>query len=137
MGIDCGFDVHPRLEPTEENKESYACFIAEVLRKYEDDDNPGAGIAVVVPHSECSYIEFQIGEHPTIPYKCEYFLRFSSKVSGRHGEAEGYLKDVYKIAKKWFGDRVQWWNEGFDQWGVWGWTEANAARRMYEQPGQH
>ncbi|KKY27150.1 putative rna-dependent rna polymerase [Diplodia seriata] len=102
MGFDCGFDIYPRLDPTPSNKEKYAHFINEVLRTYEDEDEYGSDSVVeVVPDSPGSHIEFLVGEHPAIPYNCEYFLRFSSKVSGKDGaQVERYIKEVCKMATK-------------------------------------
>jgi len=51
-----------------------------------------------------------VGECPHMPGNsdcCDYFLRFSSKVSGRlTTPAELYIRSVYQIAKKHFGSRV-------------------------------
>ena len=114
MGFDCGFDIYPALEPTSLNKEKYELFLREVLRTYEGGDEAERcnSIVRVVPTSSGAYVEFMVGEHPIIPYSCEHFLRFSSKVSGSlTAAAEPYIKGVYKIAKKWLGDRVQFWHE--------------------------
>lgn len=79
MGFDCGFDIYP----TPSNQEKYASFISEVLNTYEtEDDWGGDSVVRVVPDLPVSDIEFLVGEHPAIPYKCEHFLRFSSKASG-------------------------------------------------------
>jgi hypothetical protein len=49
---------------------------------------------------------------------------------------------VYKIAKKWLGDRVQFWHEMNEtgdhrQWGYYDWNEVYAVRRrMKEQEGK-
>lgn len=101
MGIDCGFDIHPRLEPTSTNKEAYERFLIEILDKYEDDNK-------VRPRSKTATINFTIGERPSIPYKpkhCQYFIRFSSQLSGTFGnaEAENYVRAVCEMAKKHFG----------------------------------
>lgn len=54
-------------------------------------------------HSRIDY--FEVGEHPHLPRRCEHFLRFSSKISGR-SLADPYIRGVYKIAQQWLGDRV-------------------------------
>ncbi|RDL31902.1 uncharacterized protein BP5553_09304 [Venustampulla echinocandica] len=136
MGIDCGFDIYPPLEPTPSNQEKYKKFLIEVLRTYETDND-----VCVEPEWEGVYIEFMVGEHPTIPYNCEHFLRFSSKVSGR-STARPYIDGVHNIAKKWLGDRVQFWDEMTEtydhrQWGRYDWNEIRAARKtMVEQAGK-
>ena len=66
-------------------------------------------------------IKFIVGEHPTIPHSCEYFLRFSSKVCGSP-TVRPYIEEVYKIIKKWLGNHVQFWHEinetgDYYQWG--------------------
>jgi hypothetical protein len=59
--------------------------------------------------SDKVYIWFMIGECPD---RCDYFLRFSSKISGRlTTPAEPYIRSVHKIAKKHFGKRVHFWHE--------------------------
>jgi hypothetical protein len=108
-GFGCGFDVYPPLEPTLSNKENYEFFLSEVLRAYgtSGDAERGDSVFCVTSKSEGAYIKFMVGKHPIIPYSCEYFLRFSSKVSGRLiVAAEPYIRGVYKIAKIWLGDRV-------------------------------
>jgi hypothetical protein len=61
-------------------------------------------------HSDKIYIWFMVGEclhMPSNSDRCDYFLRFSSKVSGRlTTPAELYIRSVYQIAKKHFGSRV-------------------------------
>lgn len=110
----CGFDIYPALEPTPSNMEKYEAFLREALQTYEvGDESEGRDSVVrVVPESNGAYIEFMVGEHPTIPYSCKHFLRFSSKASGRlTTAATPYIEGVYKIAKKWLRDRVQFWHE--------------------------
>lgn len=132
MGFDCGFDIYPPLEPTPSNKNKYKGFLDEILRTYEKDSN-------VCAESEWEgvYIEFMVGEHPTIPHNCEHFLRFSSKVSGSSA-AQPYIDGVHKIAKNWLGDCVQFWHEMVEtgdqsQWGCYGWNEIHAMRKMREE----
>lgn len=36
MGFDCGFDIHPRLEATTENKQTYQRFLDEIISTYND-----------------------------------------------------------------------------------------------------
>ena len=138
MGFDCGFDIYPALEPTPSNEEKYELFLHEVLRTYqtEDEEEEYDSVVRVVPKSNGSYIEFMVGEHPTIPYRCEHFLRFSSKVSGSlSAAAKPYIVGVYKIAKKWFGDRVHFWHELSEadddhlQWGYYNWDEVYAVQK--------
>ncbi|KAK3364352.1 hypothetical protein B0T25DRAFT_426466, partial [Lasiosphaeria hispida] len=61
------------------------------------------------------YILFMVGECPSMPAKpdcCDYFLRFSFKISGRLTAcAEPYIRDVHLIAKNHFGDKVHFWHE--------------------------
>jgi hypothetical protein len=120
-------------------------FLRKVLRTYEvgDEAERRDSVVRVMPKSNGAYIEFMVGEHPIIPYSCEYFLRFSSKVSGSlTATAKPYIKGVYKIAKKWLGDRVQFWHEMNEtgdhrQWGYYDWNEVYAVRRrMKEQEGK-
>ena len=145
MGFDCGFDIHPALESTPSNKEKYELFKCEVLRTYRvrGESESLDSVVRVVRDSNGISIEFMVGEQPTIPHSCEYFLRFSSKVSGSP-TVRPYIEGVYKIAKKWWGDRVQFWHEmnetgDHQQWGRYDWNEIRAARtRMKEQDkGKH
>lgn len=136
MGIDCGFDIYPPLEPTPSNKEKYKKFLDEVLRTYETD-------SAVCVESEWKgvYIEFMVGEHPSIPHNCEHFLRFSSKVSGS-STARPYIDGVHRIAKKWLGESVHSWHEMNEtgdhrQWGYYDWDKIRSVRKMrVEQAGE-
>lgn len=71
MGIDCGFDIYPPLERTKANQEHYELFLREVLNTYppRDSNDPvhddGGSVVRVNAESEESYIEFEVGEHPT------------------------------------------------------------------------
>jgi hypothetical protein len=145
MGVDCGFDIYPPLECTKANQEQYELFLREVLDTYGprngDDAEQGDGGSVVRVNAESaeSYIDFEVGEHPHLPRRCEHFLRFSSKVSGR-SLAEPYIRGVYKIVKQWFGDRVYFWHEMNDfgphirHYGCYNWSEIYAARKRI---GEH
>jgi hypothetical protein len=66
-------------------------------------------------HSDKIYIWFIVRECPHMPGnpdRCDYSLRFSSKVSGRlTTPVEPYIRSVYQIAKKYFGSRVHFWHE--------------------------
>ncbi|KAH7329720.1 hypothetical protein B0I35DRAFT_48727 [Stachybotrys elegans] len=123
MGFDCGFDIHPRLEPTAANKDQYQRFLDEIIREYGDIyDERGRradGKVLSTPGdagaSDRLHIRFMVGECPQLPSHpngCYYFLRFSSKISGSlTSPAEPYIKGVYKTAKKYLGSRVHFWHE--------------------------
>lgn len=157
MGFDCGFDIYPRLESNASNKETYGRFIEELFKKYgEMYDEKGRrsdGKILITSRDESArtresddlYIWFMIGECPHIPKSpdhCEFFLRFSSKVSGGlTAPAEPYIKAVYKIAKTYFGSRVRFWhemNESEDmqqQYGCYGSKEVNDADEKLRELG--
>lgn len=153
MGFGCGFDICPRLEVTAENKETYQRFLDEIIDTYKDAYDPEArrddGKVLEMPEDtdnpDRAYIMFMVGECPHLPNSpdhCDYFLRFSSKISGRlTAPAEPYIRDVRKIAKKHFGNRVHPWhgmNETDDQrqWGCYGWEEVNGAHRKLWEMGK-
>ncbi|KAK3367284.1 hypothetical protein B0T24DRAFT_535228 [Lasiosphaeria ovina] len=145
MGFDCGFDIFPALEPTEENKRAYRAFLNEIIAKYQDtydkegrrDDGkvlelPGDPQAKWPhPHS----IRFMVGECPSVPANpnhCGYFLRFSSKVSGRLTRCAGpYILSICDIARRYFGHKVHFWhelNESGAEWqcgGCYDWNEVH------------
>jgi hypothetical protein len=144
MGYDCGFDVFPRLEPNASNVETYRQFRDDIMRKYDDAyDDAGRshdGKVLEVPTSSDDhdklYLRFMVGECPQMPYTpdhCNYFLRFSSKVSGDLTmSAEPYIRDVYQIAKAYFGSLIHFWHEMCEtdderQWGYYSWQEVNNA----------
>lgn len=153
MGFECGFDVHPRLEPTSANKALYQSFLDEIVRTYGDvvdkDARRDDGKILELPNGVDAedqlaeewnkhFMRFMIGECPHVPYNrdhCHYFLRFSSKVSGNlTAPAAPYIRDVRKIAEKYFGGIIHGWdelNETFDerQWGYYGWDEIRAAEK--------
>jgi hypothetical protein len=126
MGFDCGFDIFPRLDPANESdKRVYREFLDEIIDTYKDAyDTEGRrddGKVLLLPGDpergfrREDYIYFMVGECPRMPEnpeRCDYFLRFSSKVSGSLTQcAEPYIRSVSKIAKKHFGDRVHSWHE--------------------------
>jgi hypothetical protein len=140
MGFDCGFDIYPPLERTKANQEQYELFLRKVLDTYGPRDSDGAeqgngdSVVRVNAESEESYIEFEVGEYPHLPRRCDHFLRFSSKVSGT-SLAEPYIRGVYKIAKQRLGDRVYFWHEmnelgpHIGHSGCYNWREIHAARK--------
>ncbi|KEY70680.1 hypothetical protein S7711_11492 [Stachybotrys chartarum IBT 7711] len=83
-----------------------------------------------------------VGECPHLPSnpdRCDYFLRFSSKISGRlTSPAEPYIGGVHKIAKKYFGSRVHFWHEMDEtgderQYGYHDWqTVHDASKKLRE-----
>jgi hypothetical protein len=91
------------------------------------------------------YIWFMVGECPSIPKSpehCDYFLRFSSKVSGRLTTlAQSYVEDVYEIVKIYFGSRVRFWHElnefGSERqrYGYYDWNEIHAANKELRKLG--
>lgn len=98
------------------------------------EQGDGGSVVRVNAESEESYIDFEVGEHPHFPRRCEHFLRFSSKISGR-SLAEPYIRGVYKIAKQRLGDRVYFWHEMNESGphirhsGCYNWNEIRAARK--------
>lgn len=144
MGFDCGFDIYPRLETTALDTQIYKNFLDEIIHTYgEAYDQEGRredGKILEIPSETCSdgnYIRFMVGECPHLPSNpnhCCYFLRFSSKVSGRlTTPALPYIKKVHRIAQKHFGSRVQFWHEMNEtedeqQWGHYSWKEVHDAK---------
>ena len=150
MGFDCGFDIHPRLEATAANKQTYQQFLDEIIHTYKDvydkegrrADGKVLDMAKDSDPSDKVYIRFMVGECPHMPSnpdRCDYFLRFSSKVSGRlTTPAEPYIRSVHKIAKKHFGSRVHFWHEMNEtgderQWGYYGWQEVHDASKKLRE----
>lgn len=150
MGFDCGFDISPRLEATPENIQLYKLFIDEVVHKYRDvydeKGNSDDGKVLRLPTDQTGEkdvcIRFMVGECPAMPSnpaRCDYFLRFSSKVSGNlTAPAESYIRGVYKIGQKHLGTRVHYWHEMSDtgderEWGVYNWEEIRAAEKALRE----
>ncbi|OAL46898.1 hypothetical protein IQ07DRAFT_683008 [Pyrenochaeta sp. DS3sAY3a] len=151
MGYDCGFDIYPRLEANTLNKEAYGRFVEEIIKKYGDvydkeGRRPDGKILITCAQesenpmdADDLYIRFMVGECPYMPKSpehCEYFLRFSSKVSGGlTAPAESYIHDVYEIAKTYFRSRVNFWHELYDDYGVYGWKEIHDADKKLRELG--
>jgi hypothetical protein len=118
MGYSFGFDIQPPLDPIHQiNQDQYGRFIVELLDQYDCDDGSLEQIACLVPRGTGAYIEFEVGGRPAIPANpemCQYFLRFSSRISGKQTQAAepAVVRDVYRIAQGMFGEeRVRWWHE--------------------------
>jgi len=113
MGVDCGFDVYPLLSP--DCQGLYETFLEEVIQKYKHALDPVTGEPVIrivgTPGAESAYVWFNVGEGPMLPYRSEYFLRFSSK-RVRRNDVMPYLKAVYLIARQYFPNNVQFWVDG-------------------------
>jgi hypothetical protein len=132
MSYDCGFDIFPRLT-VDADRDAYKNFIDEIMITYEDIHDPDSHhpdqklleLPTDPESSDKHNIRFTVGECPSLPFDpdhCGYFLRFSSKVSGRSiAPAEIYVKEVFKIARKHFGKRARWWNETHDKHGRYSW----------------
>jgi len=125
MGIDCGFDMVPFFTQGDPN-EDWNNFLDDVLKEFGDDP--------VVVQRQLEII-FNVGEGPALPRVGYAFRRFSSKISGSCGASEPYIIRVYHIARKHFGNRVQWWHENY-KYGHYGWDEVYDARKKYVQ-GAH
>ncbi|KAF1837749.1 SET domain-containing protein [Decorospora gaudefroyi] len=125
MGIDAGFDMVPRLSKSALDRFNWDSFIRRVKEEYKDDDR-----VEIKPN----YIEFNVGEHPLLPFEGHKFLRFSSKISGSLcGDAQEYVSTVSLIAEVSFGSRALCWSEIYDQYGHYGWKEVHESIRTYEQ----
>jgi hypothetical protein len=113
MGVDEGFDIYPALNSS--CQALYDHFLKEVLQKYKDAVHPVTGKTLICivgePGAKDAYIYFQFGEGAIIPYRCEYFLRFSSKLVRHDPEVGNYLREVYIVAKKYFHN-LEYWLEG-------------------------
>ena len=125
MGIDAGFDMVPRLSTGTLDRQNWQAFINVIKERYQNDDRV---------EIKSTYIVFKAGEHPRLPFKGHKFLRFSSKISGSHAKGvEEYIETVTRIAKQYFGSRVQYWNEIADERGFYGWDEVHASFESYKQ----
>jgi hypothetical protein len=157
MGFDCGFDIFPTLDAADEaDQRAYRGFLDEIVDKYQDVyDKEGRrkdGKVLQLPgdlggnFSSNDYIFFMVGECPKMPAnpeRCDYFLRFSSKVSGSLTAcAAPYIRNVHLIAKKYFGDRVHWWH-GLNEldedsrkcWGYYDWLAVHEADKKLRALG--
>ena len=117
MGFDAGFDMVPRLSKGAVDRQNWQSFKKVVKERYQNDN-----LVEIKP----SYLEFQAGEHPLLPFEGHKFLRFSSKISGSHAKGvEDYINTVTRVAQVCFGSRVRRWNEAADVLGFYGWAEVN------------
>jgi hypothetical protein len=96
MGFDYGFDICPPLEENGANIRAYQQFLKEVTERngdvYDDEGREPDGKILVLPGDQNkpqgfsnAFIWFMVGECtriPSNPDHCNYFFRFSSKVSG-------------------------------------------------------
>jgi len=126
MGVDCGFDMVPFFTQ-EDSNDDWNKFLDDVLKEFRGDP------VVVQKQLE---IVFNVGEGPALPHAGCAFRRFSSKVSGSCGASEPYIVRVYHIARKHFGNGVQWWDDYTDNLAHYGWDEVYDARKRYVE-GAH
>ncbi|KAF5968178.1 SET domain-containing protein [Fusarium bulbicola] len=124
MGIEAGFDMVPRLSSGAEDQQKWKEFIDHVKAVYEDDSKVKI---------KANYIEFEVGEHPLLPFKGHKFLRFSSKLNS-NGNIDDYIYSIIRLARRYFGPRVQPWNDGCDRFGYYSWNEVNDSFKLYNKP---
>lgn len=125
MGIDAGFDMVPRLSKGAVDRQNWQSFVKVIQEHYQNDD-----LVEVKPN----YIVFKVGEHPRLPFEGHKFLRFSSKTSGSHAKGvEEYINTATRVAKVWFGSRIRYWNEAFDEMGFYNWQDVHDSFKSYEQ----
>ena len=146
IGFDYGFDVYLRLEATAANKQTYKRFLEEIIHTYDEvydkEGRRADGKVLDMPtnsdQSDKMNVWFMVGECPHMPSnidRCDYFLRFSSKISGRlTTPAAPYIRSVHEIAKKHFGSRVHFWHEMNEtgderQWGYYNWQQVHDANK--------
>jgi hypothetical protein len=127
MGIDAGFDMVPPLSKGVVDRHNWSRFIDMIKEHYKGDTQ-----VEIKPN----YINFKVGEHPTLPFEGHKFLRFSSKVSGAIAKAsrvQQYIHTVTRVAQGYFGSRIRYWNEAADQLGVYDWNQVHESIRSYNQ----
>jgi hypothetical protein len=125
MGIDAGFDMVPRLSKGVVDRHNWESFIRRVKERYKDDE---------LVEAKPNYLEFNIGEHPLLPFEGHKFLRFSSKLLGSHTNGVmKYIETVTMLAQLSFGSRARYWSEATDQWGFYNWNDVNDSFKSYEQ----
>jgi hypothetical protein len=111
MAFDCGFDIFPRLAPTEENKIRYREFVTKVstfdTKKFRfvlptDTDCPKA--------FSKKFIHFLILGQPKIPFgdNCDCFLSFRSN-DALSADVLKIVRVIAVIARQFFGSRVHFW----------------------------
>ena len=120
MGIKAGFDMVPRLGKNTADEREWESFLAHNKDSYKND--PRLKIKI-------NSIEFDIGEHPQLPFEGYQFLRFSSMLSR---EVRPYIDKVSRIAKEHFKSRIKSWNEAFADDGFYDWQEVHDSLKSYE-----
>jgi hypothetical protein len=84
-----------------------------------------------------NYAEFNVGDHPSLPFHGHKFLRYSFKVSScRTMVAEAYIEGVFRIARSAFGNRIKFWHEWIEKYGCYDWEKVNASVATYDDEHQ-
>lgn len=123
MGVDCGFDMVPPLTGLDSDTIRWRAFIEKIKEIFQNDP---------VVQLQPRFIEFQVGEHPLLPFEGHKFLRFSSKISGfRSAAAEPYIDDVYRLARTFFGEQVRFWHELNEGNGFYDWKAVHESFKSY------
>lgn len=103
MAAECGFDMVPRLTDAQSDGKRWHAFIDDVRESYKEDP---------VVHVRSHSIEFDVGEHPSLPLDGRKFQQFSSNVNEPSTQAaESYIDRVCRIARKYFDSRIRFWHE--------------------------
>lgn len=129
MGYDAGFDLYPPIdENNTEDNQRWSKFLKEVVDRYWQDT-----VFCIYPHENTTMIYFRVGEYPSLPLKGHLFRSFRSRtasfVTSRINRAEEYILSVCGIAKRYFGDRIVFWDEMEEEEGPYHWTEIDESDR--------
>ncbi|KAF4437247.1 SET domain-containing 5 [Fusarium acutatum] len=124
MDIEVGFDMVPRLSSGAGDQQAWKEFIDHVRAVHHDDSKVKV---------RAYYIEFEVGEHPFLPFEGHKFLRFSSKLNS-NGNVEHYIYSIIRLTRLYFGPRVHPWNDGLNQFDYYSWSEVHDSFRLYNQP---
>lgn len=134
MGIDAGFDLYPPLGKSEPEKKLWATFLDEIKERYKNDP--------VFKVKEDRF-EFETGEHPCLLFACHKFRRFGSKITCSRGPATTpYLWSVCEVARRYFGKRIFYWNDGafydgYDEYEPrYDWGEVYAAEKLPDEDSE-
>jgi hypothetical protein len=125
-----GFDLVPKLSNSESSANKWSMFIAEVAEKYEKDVN--------VFSQEAMFLKFALGENnePKLPLQGQKFQRFcigynENKNKKVFKKSLSYVKGVFQIAQKHFGDDAKFFDEGQGELGHYRWKDVELMQQTY------
>lgn len=125
MDYEAGFDMVPPLtkEPRDQEKWEILIDIVQSIVWYKE-----------IMLFKSNYIEFNIGDHPKIPFEGHKFLSFRSKISNIDpGQTKDMIEEIWVYAMVVFDSRARYWSNKLGGSSVYSWQDVHDSETSYDK----